>query len=86
MTLVSTVRAPQGDTRLPLRRPARGRWVGGVCLGLSAHLGVPVRQVRLIMLLLAVLGGAGVLAYVFLWVTVSAGEQPTESVTVRLIE
>ncbi|MFH6691384.1 PspC domain-containing protein, partial [Cellulosimicrobium funkei] len=27
---------------LPLRRPERGRWVGGVCAGLAAHLGVGV--------------------------------------------
>ncbi|WP_250448256.1 PspC domain-containing protein, partial [Actinotalea sp. C106] len=60
--------------RLPLRRPAQGRWVGGVCAGLGAHLGMPVATVRLVMVLLAPFGGAGVLLYVWFWVTVPVGD------------
>ncbi len=58
--------------RLPLRRPVRGRLVGGVCLGLAVHLGVPVGVVRLVMLLLTPM--ASPVLYVFLWVTVPAGD------------
>ncbi|MFF2624110.1 PspC domain-containing protein [Oerskovia jenensis] len=60
--------------RLPLRRPEQGRWVGGVCRGLSLHLELPVGAVRLVMGLLALAGGAGIVLYVFLWVTVPAGD------------
>jgi len=69
--------------RLPLRRPRAGRIVGGVCRGLSAHLGVPVGLVRLVMVLLTVVGGAGPLLYVFLWVTVPAGDPVQAAVEQR---
>ncbi len=58
--------------RLPLRRPRGGRLVGGVCQGLAVHLGVPVGVVRLVMVLLTPMGSP--LLYVFLWVTVPAGD------------
>lgn len=60
--------------RLPLRRPRQGRWLGGVCAGVAAHLGVAVRLVRLVMVALALLGGIGVALYVFWWLTVPAGD------------
>lgn len=60
--------------RLPLRRPRAGRVLGGVAAGLAAHLGFPVAAVRLVLVLLVPLGGAGLLVYVFWWVTVPAGD------------
>lgn len=60
--------------RLPLRRPAQGRGIGGVCAGLAAHLGLPVAVVRLVMAALVLLGGFGAVLYVWLWVTVPAGD------------
>ena len=48
--------------------------LGGVAAGLAAHLGLPVAAVRLAMVLLVPLGGAGVLLYVFWWVTVPSGD------------
>jgi signal transduction histidine kinase/phage shock protein PspC (stress-responsive transcriptional regulator) len=60
--------------RLPLRRPRRGRLLGGVCAGLSAHLGLPLWLVRVVMAVLALMGGAGALLYVFWWVTVPSGD------------
>lgn len=65
--------------RLPAAPPARFRWyprltrvsggsvVGGVCAGLAEHLGVRVTYVRLVMVLLASLSGAGVALYSVLW-------------------
>jgi len=47
--------------------------IAGVCAGLAAHLGVPVHWVRVSMVLFALLGGAGLLFYVWLWVTVPRG-------------
>ncbi|HQY33930.1 PspC domain-containing protein [Actinotalea sp.] len=60
--------------RLPLRRPLRGRAIGGVAAGLAAHLAVPVAAVRLVLVLLVPLGGAGAFLYVWFWVTVPAGD------------
>jgi phage shock protein PspC (stress-responsive transcriptional regulator) len=72
---VTTAARPGARPRdLPLRRPERGRWVGGVCAGLAAHLGVGVGVVRLVMALLALAGGAGVALYVFWWLTVPSGD------------
>ncbi|GAA1714587.1 ATP-binding protein [Isoptericola hypogeus] len=59
---------------LPLRRPPRGRLLGGVAAGLAAHLGLPVLAVRIGFVVLALAGGAGAVAYVFWWVTVPAGD------------
>jgi len=50
-----------------LERPVQGRYVGGVCAGLAQHLGFNVRHVRLAFLLISLAGGAGVVAYLFLW-------------------
>ncbi|WP_402461644.1 PspC domain-containing protein [Isoptericola aurantiacus] len=60
--------------RLPLRRPRQGRWLGGVCAGVAAHLAVPVWVVRVALVVLALLGGMGLALYVFWWVTVPAGD------------
>nr|WP_202627449.1 ATP-binding protein [Cellulomonas sp. APG4] len=59
---------------MPLRRPSRGRWVGGVCAGLALHLGVSVVVVRAVLVLLLPFAGAGALLYVWFWVTVPAGD------------
>lgn len=48
-------------------RPRRGRRLAGVCAGIAEHLGVPVRWVRIAMVVLTLAGGAGLLGYVFLW-------------------
>ena len=48
-------------------RPVQGRYVGGVCAGLAQHLGLNVRHVRVGFILACFGGGAGIVAYVFLW-------------------
>jgi signal transduction histidine kinase len=64
--------------RLPLRRPQHGRWVGGVAIGLAAHLDWSVRFVRLLFVLMTLLFGTGAVLYVFLWLTVPVGD-PVEA-------
>lgn len=59
--------------RLPLRRPTDGQRLAGVCQGLALHLRVPVRTVRVVFTLAAVAGGIGLVAYIFLWLTVPRG-------------
>ncbi|WP_440311979.1 ATP-binding protein [Leucobacter chromiireducens] len=62
-------------TRPPLVRATDDRFLAGVCGGLAAHLGVPVVAVRVAMVVLALMGGAGALLYAWLWATVpKAGE------------
>ncbi len=61
---------PSTDTLVPgprFVRPREGRVLGGVCIGLGEHLGVPVRVVRIVVVVLTVLGGSGAVAYAFLW-------------------
>jgi signal transduction histidine kinase len=50
-----------------MERPIQGRRLGGVCAGLAEHLGLNVRYVRLAFILASLGGGAGVVAYLFLW-------------------
>lgn len=54
----------------PLARSTDERMLAGVCGGLAEHLGLPVMAVRVAMLLFALLGGAGLLFYIWLWVLV----------------
>ncbi|MFT3714620.1 MAG: PspC domain-containing protein [Gordonia sp. (in: high G+C Gram-positive bacteria)] len=55
-------------TRAPrLVRRNGGRVIAGVCGGVADELGVDVFRVRVVFVVLAALGGAGVLAYALLW-------------------
>lgn len=67
--------------RPALLRPRR-TVLGGVCAALAVHLGWPVLRVRVVMLASALLGGAGVLLYLWLWALVPLeagdGDDPAE--------
>lgn len=69
--------------RPPLVRPVRGRVLAGVAQGLADHLGIEATVVRVGLLVLAVAGGAGVVAYGFMWIFVPQDETAgaTEPVT-----
>lgn len=62
---------PDGIPRLQRRRG--GSVVGGVATGISDHLRVPVLAVRVTFALMAVIAGAGVLAYALLWIFLPPG-------------
>ena len=62
------------NTRLPLMRPRHGRWLTGVCKGVALHLGIPVGLVRLAFLATIFAGGAGLIAYLFLWIFTPVGD------------
>ncbi|HUG26502.1 PspC domain-containing protein [Piscinibacter sp.] len=53
-----------------LRRSTSDRWIGGVCGGLARATGAESWVWRLVFALLALMGGAGVLLYILLWVIV----------------
>ncbi|WEV59487.1 PspC domain-containing protein [Bifidobacterium sp. ESL0728] len=63
--------------RLPLLRPKKKRIFCGVCRGLSLHLNVPVVWIRLAFVAATFLFGAGIVAYIFLWAFVPAGDPVT---------
>lgn len=66
--------SPTHQARLPLLRPSYGRMGAGVCKAISMHLGISVTWIRLLFLIAATWFGAGVIAYVFLWMAVPAGD------------
>lgn len=53
-----------------LMRARRGAFLGGVARGVADHLGVPVVWVRAAFALLAIIAGAGLVAYALLWIFV----------------
>ncbi|HSF98332.1 MAG TPA: PspC domain-containing protein, partial [Ornithinibacter sp.] len=65
---------PAGPARPPLVR-ARGRgWTPGVCAAVARHLGLSTRVVRWAFVILTLIGGAGVVAYAFLWALTPEGD------------
>lgn len=64
-------------TEIPTRPPlvrTEPRVLGGVCAGLAAHLGQPVRTIRIGMALLTLVAGAGIVLYAWLWIMVPSRE------------
>lgn len=53
-----------------LRRMESDRWLGGVCSGLAVATGMQAWLWRIAFLLLTLMGGTGVFAYVVLWIFV----------------
>src|SRR5665811_743135 len=69
-----------GARRRRLERPVQGRRLGGVCAGLAEHLGLNVRHVRLAFILSCFAGGAGIVAYLFLWALTPQSLETTQVV------
>lgn len=61
-------------TRPPLVRSS-DRVIAGVCAGLAAHLGWPVKSVRIGMALSTLAGGAGLAFYAWLWIMVPTADE-----------
>jgi phage shock protein PspC (stress-responsive transcriptional regulator) len=54
----------------PLRRPAGDRMIAGVAAGIANYLGADVTVVRIILAVLAFVGGAGVPIYLACWLLI----------------
>jgi phage shock protein PspC (stress-responsive transcriptional regulator) len=61
----SGLRTPQ-----PLCRPVHDRMLAGVASGIARYLGVDVTVVRIVLAVLAVIGGAGVPIYLAGWLLI----------------
>jgi phage shock protein PspC (stress-responsive transcriptional regulator) len=60
-----------GETQpQPLYRPVHGRMAAGVAAGVARYLGVDVTVVRIVLVVLAVIGGAGVPIYLAGWLLI----------------
>jgi signal transduction histidine kinase/phage shock protein PspC (stress-responsive transcriptional regulator) len=68
----------QRPPRPPLVRSRTRGWTPGVCGAVATHLGVSRRSVRWVFVLLTLLGGAGIAAYVFLWALTPEGDVETD--------
>ena len=55
----------------------------GVCRGISLHLGVSVWLVRLVFIITSFIFGAGIIAYIFLWLTIPVGDPVLEAQRLR---
>ena len=64
----------QRPPRPPLVRSSSRGWTPGVCGAVARHLGVSRRSVRWVFVLLTLVGGAGIAAYVFLWALTPEGD------------
>jgi phage shock protein PspC (stress-responsive transcriptional regulator) len=61
-----------------LYRIRDGQMIAGVCSGLAAYLNVDVTLVRVVFLILAWIGGVGVLAYIALTIVIPYADTPEE--------
>lgn len=60
--------APAVEALNELRRSRDERWLGGVCGGIGQMTGLATWAWRLIFVLLATVGGAGLVLYALLWI------------------
>jgi phage shock protein C len=58
------------DPARKLYRSQTNRQVAGVCGGLAQYFNVDATLIRVLFVLLAVLGGSGVLLYIAMWIIV----------------
>ena len=68
-----------------LYRSENDKMIAGVCAGLAEFFGLDVSLVRLVAVLMALLGGHGILVYAILWIVVPkapAGYPTTQTVDV----
>jgi phage shock protein C len=67
---VRLVKGGAMDTTRKLYRSKTNRQVAGVCGGLAQHFNVDATLIRVLFVLLAVLGGSGLVLYVAMWIIV----------------
>ena len=53
-----------------LYRSKTNRVIGGVCGGMGEYFGIDPTIIRLIWVILALMGGAGIIAYIIAWIII----------------
>ena len=61
---------PHSSTLHQLKRSLTDRWIGGVCGGLATLSNMPSWTWRILFLLTTLLHGAGIVAYLLMWIFV----------------
>lgn len=69
----------------PLCRPAHDRMLAGVAAGLARYVGIDVTVVRIVLAVLAIVGGAGVPIYLAGWLLIP-DEGAEQSIASELIQ
>jgi phage shock protein PspC (stress-responsive transcriptional regulator) len=80
----STEPSPAPLSRPQLRRSGTESMLGGVCGGLAEHTGIDSTVWRVGFVALTLAGGAGVVAYLLLWVLMPPGRRPADQQPGRL--
>lgn len=75
---MTAVRASEerGEMQKRLYRSRDEKIIGGVCGGLGEYLSVDPTLIRLALVLITLFGGAGIIAYLILWVVVPLAPPP----------
>jgi signal transduction histidine kinase len=68
---------PGSEAQQRLRRDLSGRWLAGICAGISRRYGVDVWLVRLAFVVAAAAGGFGFVLYALGWLVIPAGDVPS---------
>lgn len=63
-----------------LYRSADDQMLGGVCAGLAAHTGIETWIVRVVFIILGLINGIGIIAYIILWVVLPEAKSATQKV------
>ncbi len=66
------------DTRKRLYRSRNDQMIAGVCGGLAEYLDIDATLIRLAVILLTLMGGAGILAYIIAWIIVPEAPAATQ--------
>jgi phage shock protein PspC (stress-responsive transcriptional regulator) len=86
-TNLQAATSPEADitTTPPLHRPIQNRMLAGVAAGVADYFGVDVTVVRIVLAVLAVVGGAGVPIYLAGWLLIpeEGSEQSIASEFIR---
>ena len=75
---------PEIRPKRQMYRPRRSRKIAGVCLGLAEYLEIDVTLVRVVWVIVALLGGGGLLAYGIAWLVMPNEEDAQAGVPLHV--
>jgi phage shock protein PspC (stress-responsive transcriptional regulator) len=81
----TSTHSPDPAEPRPLYRPVQARMLAGVASGLARYFGVDVTLIRIVLVVLTVVGGAGIPLYLAGWLLIPE-EGARQSIAARFIE